>query len=224
MTSAGQAEAMSTFFKNVWGGSDDVVPFDLILALNHVGAYSFSAMQEGQIVGASFGVRGVFRGQEILHSHVTAATVGGAGFLLKQHQRAWAADRSIEAITWTFDPLVRRNCYFNFVKLGAVALEYLPNFYGTMTDDINRGDESDRLMAYWPVSSAAIAAEQRAGSTPGSLEVELPADIETMRKTDLQQALVWRKSVREQLQPILARGGVVRGMSQDRTRLLVAAE
>lgn len=221
MTSAEQAEAMSTFFKSVWGGTDDVVPFDLILALNHVGAYSFAAMRANQIVGASFGVRGEFKGQNVLHSHVTASTVGGVGYLLKQHQRLWASEREISAITWTFDPLVRRNCYFNFVKLGAVAVEYLTNFYGVMTDDINRGDDSDRLMAYWPVAEGAPSEFGIPDEFAGRIEVLLPADIEALRREDLPKAIEWRRAVREVLQPAMADGGVIRGMSPDRTRLIV---
>ena len=62
---------------------------------------------------------------------------------------------------WTFDPLVRRNAYFNLHKLGARAVDqYLPDFYGRMTDGINAGDTtSDRLYIQWDVASPeAIAA------------------------------------------------------------------
>ncbi len=52
---------------------------------------------------------------------------------------------------WTFDPLVRRNAWFNIAVLGAEVAEYLPSFYGSMTDAINAGDESDRLLVAWDV-------------------------------------------------------------------------
>ena len=42
-------------------------------------------------------------------------------------------------IAWTYDPLIRRNAYFNLVKLGARPVEYLRNFYGVMDDMINGG-------------------------------------------------------------------------------------
>ena len=134
-------EAMSAFFMQVWADGPEVVPFDLALAVQHVGGYSAIATLDGKIVGASFGFQGAhenFPGQRILHSHVTAATVPGVGFALKQHQKAWAIQQGIDAITWTFDPLVRRNAVFNFEKLGAIGVEYLPNFYGTMTDAIKQ--------------------------------------------------------------------------------------
>jgi predicted GNAT superfamily acetyltransferase len=214
--SPAQAEQMSQFFKSVWGGAEDVVPLDLILALNHVGAYAYLAQRDGEIVAASFGVRGEFEGEQILHSHVTASTLPGIGFELKKHQREWARDRGISAITWTFDPLVRRNCVFNFEKLGAVAIEYLPNFYGEMKDDINRGDASDRLLAYWSVEELA---KPEAGGE--QIFVELPADIEALRKSDLAEALDWRDRVRSVLQPALEDDYFVSGMTADRTSLVL---
>ena len=55
----------------------------------------------------------------------------------------------VSEIAWTFDPLVSRNAYFNLIKLGADAVEYLPNFYGPMLDTINGDDDSDRLLIKW---------------------------------------------------------------------------
>src|SRR5581483_10885895 len=71
------------------------------------------------------------------------------GYELKQHQRTWALDRGLTAIEWTFDPLVRRNAYFNLVKLGAEIIRYEPDFYGPMRDATNAGDESDRVVTRW---------------------------------------------------------------------------
>jgi predicted GNAT superfamily acetyltransferase len=235
VSSIEDTEAMSAFFRQVWADGPEVVPFDLALAVQHVGGYSAVAKLDGQIVGASFGFQGAhesFPGQRILHSHVTAATVPGVGFALKLHQKQWAAEQGIDAITWTFDPLVRRNAVFNFEKLGAIGIEYLPNFYGTMTDAINAGDESDRLFTYWPISEAAAESvglssptnPSRAGdlsaaagipASPQTVEailVELPADIETLRKTNLAEALDWRARVREVLEPAIADGYQVTGV------------
>ena len=221
VTTAQQAEQMADFFKKVWGSDEDVVPFDLALALIHVGAYAHLAFANDELVAASFGVRGVLGDQQILHSHVTASVRAGAGFELKRHQRSWAHDAGIAAITWTFDPLVRRNCVFNFVKLGATAIEYLPNFYGEMRDEINRGDQSDRLLAYWLTDpeSADKGAETDASSE--EVLVTLPEDIEALRKVDLGEALRWRSVVREQLEPKLSAGYQVSGMTADRTALIL---
>jgi len=59
---------------------------------------------------------------------------------------------------------VRRNAYFNLTKLGASASEYLVNFYGAMTDGLNAGEESDRLLISWELDSpnASVATDGRA--------------------------------------------------------------
>ena len=211
-------EAMSAFFMQVWADGPEVVPFDLALAVQHVGGYSAIAKIDGKIVGASFGFQGSLDshpGQRILHSHVTAATVPGVGFALKQHQKQWALENDIDAITWTFDPLVRRNSVFNFEKLGTVGIEYLPNFYGTMTDAINAGDDSDRLFVHWSMrdeSAAPVNQAEAADTEVSAILVELPEDIETLRKTNLAEAREWRARVREVLEPALAEGYRVTGI------------
>jgi predicted GNAT superfamily acetyltransferase len=235
--STSEAEAMASFFKTVWTDGDEVVPFDLVLAVVHVGGYAALAKQDGKVVAASFGFLGEFAAHPVLHSHVTASKIAGAGLALKRHQFEWAKDRELGGITWTFDPLVRRNCVFNFEKLRALAVEYLPNFYGTMTDSINAGDDSDRLFAYWPINETVETERSRAKSvalrniagvpTPQSFNdaeafwVELPEDIESLRKTDIDLAKKWRVSVREVLQPALDAGWFIGAVNDDRTAILV---
>jgi predicted GNAT superfamily acetyltransferase len=223
-----EAEAVANFFKSVWADGPEVVPFDLILAAIHVGSYCAFMQTEGQVVAASFGLLGRYQGKNILHSHVTASNQAGAGYALKMHQRDWANDIGLHAITWTFDPLVRRNCYFNFVKLGACAVEYLPDFYGTMTDSINVGDKSDRLFAYWEVAdtthpSPRLLIDTQSAGQIQAVQVALPDDIEALRKVDLEQALVWRERIAVQLQPKLDNGWRVTGMSPDRNHLVLTA-
>lgn len=216
VSSIEEMEAVSAFFCKVWAGGPEVVPFDLGIAVLHVGAYCSAAYEGDEMVAASFGFRGVFNSKNILHSHVTGSFQPGAGYELKQHQFKWAKQQSLAGITWSFDPLVRRNCVFNFDKLGATAVEYLPNFYGTMTDEINAGDDSDRLFVYWDLKG-----EQKNPTTsPNAITVEIPEDIEALRKTDLAAAKIWRADTREKLQPLLEQGWTIKAM-QDRTHLLV---
>ena len=216
ISSIEEMEAVSAFFCKVWAGGPEVVPFDLGIAVLHVGAYCSAAYDGDEMVAASFGFRGVFNGKEILHSHVTGSFQPGAGFELKQHQFNWAKQEGLAGITWSFDPLVRRNCVFNFDKLGATAVEYLPNFYGTMTDDINAGDDSDRLFVYWNLNGL----QNDQSISPNAIAVEIPEDIEALRKTDLAAAKVWRANTREKLQPLLEQGWTIKAM-QDRIHLLV---
>ena len=216
VSSIEEMEAVSAFLCKVWAGGPEVVPFDLGLAVLHVGAYCSAAYDSDEMVAASFGFRGVFNGKDILHSHVTGSFQPGAGYELKQHQFNWAKHEGLTGITWSFDPLVRRNCVFNFDKLGATAVEYLPNFYGTMTDEINAGDDSDRLFVYWDLAQGRADGNV----SPDAISVEIPEDVEALRRTDLAAAKVWRVKTRETLEPLMAKGWTIKAM-QDRTHLLV---
>jgi len=147
----------------VWSNSDDapLISPSILKALAHSGGYVAVAFAEQEIVGALIGFPGWLNGGIQLHSHILGVSPEqqgrNIGFALKQHQRAWALERDIGAITWTFDPLVRRNAYFNLTKLGATITAYYENFYGEMTDAINAGDESDRVLVEWNLSSPSVA-------------------------------------------------------------------
>jgi predicted GNAT superfamily acetyltransferase len=123
------------------------------------------------------------------------------------------------SIEWTFDPLVRRNAYFNLVKLGADAVEYLVDFYGPMEDGINAGDESDRILVRWKLDSekaAAAAAGRPLEFRPdaGALLVPVPDDIVAMRRDDPGLARRWRHQLREALGGAMSRGYRVSGLSR----------
>jgi len=216
VSSIEEMEAVSAFFCKVWAGGPEVIPFDLGIAVLHVGAYCSAAYDGDEMVAASFGFRGVFNDNDILHSHVTGSFQPGAGYELKQHQFKWAKQQGLAGITWSFDPLVRRNCVFNFDKLGATAVEYLPNFYGTMTDEINAGDDSDRLFVYWDLAQGRADGNV----SPDAISVEIPEDVEALRRTDLAAAKAWRVKTRQTLEPLMAKGWTIKAM-QDRTHLLV---
>ena len=229
VTSPQQAADVADFFHRVWADGPEVIPMDLILAMLHVDAFCEFASQDGQVVAASTGFRGMYRGEHILHSHVTASLAPGLGYQLKLRQREWAKERSIPFITWTFDPLIRRNGFFNMVKLAAIGVEYSPNFYGVMVDSINAGDDSDRITAMWDVRSfrspihmdeyrhAALTQKDGVpevhGLQPGMENiVHLPADASVLRKNADPLMKAWRESVREILDPALNSGWTITGM------------
>ncbi|MEY4898809.1 MAG: hypothetical protein RL294_620 [Actinomycetota bacterium] len=209
-------EAVNDFLCHVWGSKSEMLPVDVGLAATHVGAYCAAAYLGDQIVAASFGFLGQFRGEQILHSHITGSVRPGAGYELKLHQFEWAQAQGLSGITWSVDPLVRRNSVFNFTKLGASAVGYLQNFYGTMNDEINFGDETDRLFLLWTMSEPAMTSTH----PEGSIAVELPEDIEALRKSDLPAAFAWRQKIRKTLKPLLDDGWTISRM-QGRTHLLV---
>ena len=91
--------------------------------MSFAGGYISGAYAGDELIGASAGFLGRRAGELHLHSHISGVIAARqsrhVGVALKQHQRAWALARGIDSIEWTFDPLVRRNAFFNLVKLGA---------------------------------------------------------------------------------------------------------
>jgi predicted GNAT superfamily acetyltransferase len=97
---------------------------------------------------------------------------------MKVHQRAWCLRRRTPTMHWTFDPLIRRNAYFNLVKLGARPAEYLPDFYGAMNDSINGATETDRMLVHWDLRSGLAVAASAGRPAPASLAAEVARGAE----------------------------------------------
>ncbi|MCR2815441.1 GNAT family N-acetyltransferase [Microbacterium jiangjiandongii] len=215
-----QVFAAAAVLSEVWGGDRDAMPPNLLRALAHSGNYAVGLYDGERIIGASVAFFAA-PAERSMHSHVTGVLAEyqgrGLGRLLKQHQRTWAFAHDVGHITWTFDPLVARNAYFNLVVLGARVTEYLVDQYGPMDDGVNRGDETDRLMASWALAAPAPTPE------PGDVvaTVAVPRDIEGLRRAAPVEAAAWRRRVREQFAEQAASGLVVGGFDPDRGYLFV---
>ena len=110
-------------FDSVWPAANETqITANLLQAQVHNGSYLVGVFDGKRVVGASFGFPAV-EPEIHLHSHMTAFVSShrdlGLGTQVKLHQWAWAKDRGYQSITWTYDPLVRRNARFNILKLGA---------------------------------------------------------------------------------------------------------
>ena len=219
-----QMHELAELFATIWGRPGEP-PLDsgTLQALSHSGNYVAAAYSGNRMVGGLIGWLGGRPPDDLhLHSHILGVLpdteARGVGFGLKQHQRTWSMDRGVTSIEWTFDPLVRRNAYFNLVKLGADAVEYLVDFYGPMDDGINTGEESDRILVRWNLQSkkaAAAAAGRPLEFRPdaGALRVPVPDDIVATRRDDPELARRWRHQLREALGGAMSRGYRVIGFS-----------
>jgi predicted GNAT superfamily acetyltransferase len=219
ISSPGEFLDHTALMQEVWGVSTPLVSVELLAAISHAGGYVAAAFVGDRMVGASVGFLARHRGASALHSHVTGVVDSmrhaGVGRAIKFHQRDWAAERDIDWITWTFDPLVRRNAWFNIAVLGADVHSYLPDFYGTMTDAINAGDTSDRLYIAWRVS-APLPDRPRDGSDVHDAGfVPTPEDVVAMRRTDPAAVAEWRRSTRDALGGALDAGRCVVGFTAD---------
>ena len=205
-------------FDKTWAmdSGTEITP-NLLQAMVHSGAYLSGAFIDGNCVGAAFAFPATTGGLH-LHSHMTAVLDKfrdkGIGYALKVDQYKWAKQNNYKEITWTFDPLVARNAKLNLLKLGVEISAYYPNFYGDMPDELNAGDESDRVMASLKVVGD-LPTPRTAISTPdnSSVLIAIPSDIVAIRNKDLAENLKWRRSVREEFVGVLARGGKVIGFS-----------
>ena len=216
LDSADEMSAVGTVFQQVWGSVTPLVESELLCAIAQTGGYVIGAYDAGHLIGASFGFLGRHGDELALHSHVTGILPGvqhsGVGRAIKEHQRVWAAERDIPWITWTFDPLVRRNAWFNIESLRAQIAEYVVNFYGIMSDSINGTDESDRLLVAWPSDPSTEPVPPPVGPT---IEVATPEDIVKLRRTAPFEAADWRLRMRADLGGAMASGGKVVGFTRD---------
>ncbi len=226
LSNADEMSDVVDVFQQVWGSPTELVRLEMLMAVAHSGGYVSAAyhttkpgQRRGTIIGASLGILARHHDQPALHSHVTGLLPGarnsGVGRALKMHQRDWAAERNIQWIVWTFDPLVRRNAWFNIAVLGAAAHQYLPSFYGKMTDAINAGDDSDRLLVAWDVTEDPPSEPLDGSGLSGVELVATPEDIVALRRTDPTAVTRWRSSTRDALTSALEAGRPILGFTRE---------
>lgn len=242
-----------SLLKHIWKSeAAPPVNVETLRAVSKAGSYVGGAFDGDRLVGASFGFFGA-PAQHSMHSHIAgvAGDMRGrsVGFAVKVHQRAWAIEQGVHEISWTFDPLIRRNAHFNLVKLAASGAEYHRNFYGHMADAVNGADDTDRMLVRWNVNDPRVAAAAHGNpafapevtatpwlaigetgspviteSTAGIVSVALPEDIESLRKTDPAAATAWRLALRETLGTALATGGRILGFDRTNSYIIERGE
>jgi predicted GNAT superfamily acetyltransferase len=226
--SPADAALISQVFDEVWSVKTMVSP-EIIIAALHNGAYGSVVWDGDEPIAAAFALVGKSLSHtpsELnLHSHaagVVSMRAGeGIGAMLKHHQWQWARENGFATITWSFDPLVRRNAWFNMIKLGAQVTGYFQNFYGELDDGINAGEQSDRVLVRWNVLNSKTP--QSLGLVDvrdGDVVIATPVDIETLRKVDKQQAQQWRAEQRALFLDAVHDGCQVRGLNADYSYVL----
>lgn len=238
------AEAAAALLREIWKTPHGApVAPEMLLALVHTGNYAALAQRDGEPVAASAAFR-TGDADPHLHSHITGVAAGhrgrSVGYAMKLFQRAWALEHGCTEISWTFDPMQSRNAYFNVMKLGASFDSYMPDFYGDMGDEINRGSLGDRALMRWDLSAdlpvlrpapLLVASEAtgllEAGAdgipvlVPGpvlgaeTVRIGVPEDVGRLRQTDSEGALRWHRAVREAFVSALAAGYAVTAFDPD---------
>lgn len=139
----------------VWGAPErETVPTEVLRAMTAHGNPLLGGYAGGRLGGICFG----FWGRDpdgavwlyssrlgVLPEHRSS----GLAEALKRAQAAYAAERGVNEIRWTFDPMRALNASFNLHKLGAVSNRLVEDLLGPRTDALNAGERTDRLVAVW---------------------------------------------------------------------------
>ena len=242
VTSHAGRVAAADLLAEIWGlaPSESPFPADLMTALQHAGGCVLAAVTpDDHTVGVTVGLAGGPRSTSV-YSYVAGVAPSfagrGLGRRLKIAQRDWALERGADTLTWTYDPLIRRNAHFNLNRLGARATQFVPDYYPPMLDAVNQGDLPDRFVIEWlldeepggrglpPGSEAApvVLAEHSGASAvrlagvdlaaAGVVRAWIPSDIEALRARDAGRGRAWRLAAREVFTAVFEAGFVAVGV------------
>jgi len=210
--------------REVWQSSDmDVVPIPIFVVASEIGGQVLGAFDGSKLVGFTLSIAGWRNRKPFLHSHMTAVLNAyrdrKIGQRLKLFQRKDALARGIELIEWTFDPLVTKNAYFNFMRLGAIARRYLPNVYGITTSPLHASLPTDRLVAEWHLRSPRVVqtlAKKQAAPPPSkkAVRITIPHAMEELKSSNPAAAIQIQNDVREKFMKWFAKGYMATGIVQ----------
>ena len=239
--------AVGELLTRVWGSRPDDPPVqaDILRALVHTDSYVAAAHRDGRVVGAGVAFFAAPQARS-LHSHVVGidprVRARGIGFAIKLEQRAWALERGVRHVSWTFDPLVAQNAWFNLTKLGARGTSNHRDFYGEMSDGLNAGQGSDRLVVEWDLEEPLPAPDDQPVSLPAGAQLRLhadaagapvrrpadgpllacriPADVQALRHSSPAAAQEWRQELRTVLGSAMTTGYRLTGFTRSGEYLL----
>ncbi|MGZ5296151.1 MAG: GNAT family N-acetyltransferase [Actinomycetota bacterium] len=248
LTSIEDADRIVGVMIATWG-EHQLLPREMIRALGDSGNTPWGAFDGDELIGYVLGWSGVYPNEGLhVHSHMLATLPDrrhhGIGYALKLAQRAYCLDLGISRVRWTFDPLLSRNAHFNLTKLGATADRFLPNCYGEMTDTLNRGERSDRLMIRWdldrgpagPARDSGFEVMGRTGddtSAPSPTQmrspagapalIRIPREYHDLRRRDRALADTWREATGAAFTACFGAGLIATGFTDDSTYVMTEA-
>lgn len=235
----GEFEQAEGVQMSAWGmGPLGATPKEVMIAANDNGGLVLGAFEGKKMVGFALTLVGYKGGRPYMYSHMTGVARAhqskGIGYLIKQKQRQICLERGFEFIAWTFDPLIARNASFNVKKLGAIARNYLVDYYGPMQDSINVGWPTDRFLCEWYIRPEALRTLkaygrrrptdahiviQKRGSEPNPVcedwdidtgaewaLVDIPMDVVGLKARRPEDGMRWRTSTREIFKAYFAAG------------------
>lgn len=183
----------------VWS-PDSVIPYHMTLTIAKFGGLFLGAYNGDKMIGFLYSFPGYTNKEPHLCSHMLgflpAYRKQGLGVQMKWLQREEAIEQGFSKITWTYDPLETVNGYLNIAKLGGVVHRYLPNCYGTLDDDFNRGLPTDRFLVEWFIDSERVD-RHRAGQAEPPVTKEAPSVLSYEGKDGLPRPVDIRLDLQE---------------------------
>src|ERR1700722_3412839 len=198
-------EACVRVERAVWKSADiDVVPIPLFVVASETGGQVLGAFRGSDLVGFTLAIAGGRGRKPFLHSHMTAVLEAhrnqGIARRLKLLQKEDALARGIALVEWTFDPLMTKNAYFNFARLGAIARRYLPNVYGITTSPLHGSLPTDRLVAEWHLGSDRVrnvlTGKPGKPASKRAARIMIPANLEDLRNSNPLEAREIQSEIR----------------------------
>lgn len=151
LTSTQELTRVQTLETAIW--KMPPIPVHQTLTAINNGGIVLGAFDQQKLVGFLYSFAGFDGKKTHLCSHMLGILPsyrkGGLGVKMKLKQAEIAKSIGYNVITWTFDPLESLNAHLNLHKLGAVGVSYMENHYGEMTDSLNEGLPSDRILIKW---------------------------------------------------------------------------
>jgi len=202
----------------------EVIPLNELVVAQKNGGLVFGAFEGKKLVAFCFGVPGFKDGRVYHYSRMLGVLPGirdkGLGTTMKLKQREFVLAQGLDLVRWTFDPLQARNAYLNIEKLGCIARDYYVNIYPGSGSRFNAGLETDRFCPEWRIRSKrvkdAIAGRRRHATLEQALagrHVEIPDDIDALKRRDLKAAQRARVETRGQFLAAFGRGLAVTGFA-----------
>ncbi len=208
LTTAEELEVLPEFEDFIWGGDDERVSVNMLVATISEGGMALGAFDGDRLVGAAYGF--ATRDPHVLHSHYLAVHPDlrgtGLGERIKREQAVWCRTHGYTAMRWTFDPLQLRNAHLNLNKLAALGVAYHVNHYGALAG-INGSLPSDRLTVQWNL----------VGERPSFVEsfvLEVPPVTPEQIAASAPEALAARLAIRAAMAPHLDDGWVATGVDR----------
>ena len=206
---ADELAVMPEFEARIWGGNDDRVSVNMLVACIEEGGVAIGAFDEGRMIGSVFGFR--THEADVLHSHYMAVDPayrrGGFGEQLKRRQAEWCLANGVASMRWTFDPLQLTNAHLNLNKLGALGVTYHVNHYGAL-GGINGSLPSDRLTVQWNLVGERPSFEEYS-------ELAVPPVSPEQIASSAAEAIHARMAVRDAMAHRLADGWRVSAVDRD---------